>query len=297
MFAARALRIAVRRLPRVRGRGRIERLIERFYGNRSEPILCRTNTGEMMRVHPQDGGPDQYVWRSGVYEPSTSALLRRVLRPDDVFFDIGAHVGYYTCLVGRRVPRGHVVALEPFEQSFERLNANISANDLQNVTTLRRAAWNRSDESIRLDGVPGEASPSMQATPAEGEVEGVPTAETIAIDDLVEQVQMQPTFIKMDIEGSEPLALEGAAETLTEHKPVLIVEYNEETAARMGFSAPEIFRGLRERYGYRLFSHEAGRRGTRPDLAKLGDDLDVEPSENVICIPPAELEHRDWPIV
>jgi hypothetical protein len=52
---------------------------------------------------------------------------------------------------------------------------------------------------------------------------GTYEAECRSLDDVLMEQQVVPTYIKMDIEGAEPEAIEGAARTLSEHAPVLAV--------------------------------------------------------------------------
>lgn len=275
MLTARALRLSLRKLPYVRGRGRIEYLLERIYRRQQQPVMCRTAFGSVMCVDPLDPGPQSFIWRLGVYEPATSALLIRVLSARDVFYDVGAHVGYYTCLAGRRVTEGRVVAVEPCDCSHRVLTQNVRANGLANVEVLHRAIWHCSGEVVRVGRQGAAAALGTASThvlhQAAKESEAQSSVATISIDDITRETGQVPTFIKIDVEGAEREAMEGARETLRRHKPVLIVEHNDETAAAFGYSLTELFRELQARYLYRLFAHRYGRYSNRPDLVhRLG---------------------------
>jgi hypothetical protein len=79
--------------------------------------------------------------------------------------------------------------------------------------------------------VPATSDPSFSSLGpgrfAEGEPVRVPTA---TLDDAVTSRGLTPTFIKVDVEGGELEVLDGAEETLA-HRPVLLVEVTDETAA------------------------------------------------------------------
>jgi hypothetical protein len=81
----------------------------------------------------------------GVYEADEAALLSEWLRHGQTFVDVGAHVGYFTCLAARLVgPRGLVLAFEPQPRNYELLLANVWRNGLTNVVVF---PWAVSDSS------------------------------------------------------------------------------------------------------------------------------------------------------
>lgn len=50
------------------------------------------------------------------------------LRPHDVFYDVGAHIGLYTCLAVNRLPDENVVAFEPNPDNLAKLRSNLRYN-------------------------------------------------------------------------------------------------------------------------------------------------------------------------
>ena len=74
-------------------------------------------------------------------ERGTIAWLDRELRPDDVYFDVGANIGVYTIFGARRIgPRGAVVAFEPHIPNANSLIENIFLNKQQKKVKLVTAA-------------------------------------------------------------------------------------------------------------------------------------------------------------
>jgi len=60
--------------------------------------------------------------------PEIQALLREVLKPGDVFYDVGAHFGFYSFLAAGLVgPRGDVRCFEPDPDNFARLQQHMHA--------------------------------------------------------------------------------------------------------------------------------------------------------------------------
>lgn len=76
-----------------------------------------------------------YYWRC--YEPNETWAIRKILRPGDIFIDIGANIGYFSVLAARLVgPTGRVFAFEPVPPTVERLRHNIKINGVNNITIV-----------------------------------------------------------------------------------------------------------------------------------------------------------------
>ena len=77
----------------------------------------------------------RYIYFFGFWEPNISCAVTDILKPGDVFVDIGAHVGYDTLLAASVVGRsGSVYSFEADPNTYASLAANINMNKLTNVT-------------------------------------------------------------------------------------------------------------------------------------------------------------------
>lgn len=65
------------------------------------------------------------------YEPEVTEFIMQSLSLCDVFVDVGANVGYYTCMACQLGK--HVVAIEPFELNCRYLLYNLQHNGWNNV--------------------------------------------------------------------------------------------------------------------------------------------------------------------
>ena len=71
----------------------------------------------------------------GRYEPQETCVARSILRPGDVFVDVGANCGYFTLLAAGLVgPSGRVVAVEAHPEIYETLRRSLGLNHLPYVT-------------------------------------------------------------------------------------------------------------------------------------------------------------------
>jgi FkbM family methyltransferase len=155
------------------------------------------------------------------FEPLETGLVSELLGRADVFVDLGANVGYYTCLarsVGLRC-----VAIEPLQSNLRFLLRNIAENGWSDVEVLP-VALSDSTGVARLHGGGTGASllRDWEGT-AETFAAYVPTAR---LDDLLgDRFAGLQLLVKMDVEGTEAAALKGAVDTLGRTpRPMWLVE-------------------------------------------------------------------------
>jgi len=128
------------------------------------------------------------------------------LRDTDVVYDIGANTGLYTCFIGKRIHSGKVVAFEPYPPNINQLETNADLNDVNvriwpvavsDADGLTNFEW----PDVDAAGY-GEASITDEETGHE--------VRTISIDERVADGELPvPNVVKIDVEGSEPLVIEG----------------------------------------------------------------------------------------
>ena len=140
--------------------------------------------------------------------------------PGEVHLDLGAQIGSYTLLAA--TSGATVYAFEPDYNNGRFLRRNLKRNKLT-CQTINKGAWNRHEV------VPWRTNTALSSIPGVGTVpSSYPSLDTIEverIDKLVEPYRLSRIdVIKMDIEGAEIEALEGAVNTIKKYKPKLLVE-------------------------------------------------------------------------
>ncbi len=165
---------------------------------------------------------EKYYW-TGTYERGVQMQLTELLRAGSTFWDVGAHVGFFTLLASRLVgERGHVQAFEPLDANRARLDAALDLNGARNVTVHGCAVAARSGE--RMIYAHG-ASNMWTLVRERGEHESV-RVECQSLDELAGAVG-PPDLIKIDVEGAEVEALRGGRELLEQYRPALILEFSD----------------------------------------------------------------------
>ena len=181
--------------------------------------------------------------------------LLATLRPDDVFYDVGAHIGFFTCVVAPALEDGHAAAFEPDRRDRGALAANIERNHPERI----------SHHGVLLADENGEQPFSGESiADAEGDL-----VDVWRLDDYREEEGLpSPTIVKIDVEGAELRALEGATESLEDVRACYIELHSEEFMDRFGDTKEELYAFL-EAQGFSVV--ELGRRGGEAHLKAVKD--------------------------
>ncbi len=249
-------------------------------------VTVRLHRGFSLRLDLAD--PDQrHLYFFGDYDERREAdLITRVLAPGEIFWDVGANLGYFTLLAAASLKNtGGVVAFEPGRSAYERLTENISLNPFTNILTFPLAATDQEGAAVlystrgSADGRANLFRPGAAQTESE-------TVSTVTLDGWRDrQGRPGPDFIKLDVEGAELAALSGARKTLTENAPLLLVEMKEAIFQSLGLDRAAIQKFL-SGYGYRPVGLSKGR-------WRLCRDVREVVSRNVLWLKPDLARHRE----
>jgi FkbM family methyltransferase len=203
--------------------------------------------GSVLYFNPSDEGM-HYSGLEGPPVRGEAGYMARHVRPGQTVVDVGANVGMFTMLLSRLVgPAGRVFAFEPGPQSYLLLCKNISANGCKNVVAERAAVLNRSGETDLLVCPTGE-SDNRIAEVAEREGHERVRVKAIALDDYLDGRPVD--FMKVDVQGAEPLVFRGMARTFAANPGLqVITEFVPDPAS--GFPPEAYLRWLRS-FGFSI---------------------------------------------
>jgi FkbM family methyltransferase len=139
----------------------------------------------------------------------------------DIVLDCGAHIGYFT-RVALRAGARMVIAIEPEPANIVALRRNFDT-ELRSgaVKLVSKGVWNeRGKLPLRLSDSSNDSHSLVPGHGGKKEQE----VELVTIDDLSRELRLaRVDFVKMDIEGAETKALEGARQTLRQWRPRLAI--------------------------------------------------------------------------
>lgn len=152
-----------------------------------------------------------------------------------VVADIGACLGDHTATYSEFVgPRGQVHAFEPEGVALTCLRRNMERYPNVKVHGVALGRWNE-PAALSYDGL---NLGSGHLTPDTSGLVDVVNLDAVAQD------WPRLDFVKIDVEGYEPWVLEGAVETLSRLRPVLLIEINQTTLGWLGLKPEDVYEWL-----------------------------------------------------
>lgn len=211
-----------------------------------------------LRVLAPKSGAGALIYYQGFSEPDTAAFLLCYLQPGMVFMDVGAHIGEYVLLAAKRVGvGGECHAFEPQPEVFGLLTENVRMNELQGCTLNPIAVFN-SDGEIEFE-INEEPSISAICSYNTSHTSTTTiTVPTIRLDTYWAGKARKIDLIKIDVEGAELFALQGAQGLLSRSSieaPVIIFEYAEHNTMSFGYQGRRLLSFLRE-FNYTIFYYD-----------------------------------------
>ncbi|WP_440764033.1 FkbM family methyltransferase [Natronorubrum sp. DTA7] len=135
------------------------------------------------------------------------------LQSDDVFYDIGANVGVYSCLAGAVTTEGKVVAFEPHPENVRALTDNIDRNGVD-ATILETALSDESDTLVLSEDGSEAGRGEHQLT--DGTHDDGIQIDVQTLDEMcLERDFPKPNVLKIDVEGAEWNVIKGGLRTLS----------------------------------------------------------------------------------
>lgn len=159
------------------------------------------------------------TWEVAVRRDYTHGTVR--VRPGDVVIDCGAHVGVFSRHALNRGAR-QVIAVEPDPTNVACLRENFR-EEIQSgrVVVMPVGVWS---ETTRLNLSTHDDNSAAHSFIFAGDHASDGLIEALPLDNIVEQLELDRVdFIKMDIEGSERFALQGARRTLERFQPRMAI--------------------------------------------------------------------------
>lgn len=150
--------------------------------------------------------------RDGTFEPDETALIAALLGRVDRFVDVGANLGYYTCLALQH-GRG-VMAIEPQPRNLKSLYRNLLSNGWERSAEVMPVALSAAPGLLTLYGASGPSASLLQNwagySPSYQQIVAVSTLDNL----LVGRFDGERLLVKIDVEGAEYGVLQGAQATL-----------------------------------------------------------------------------------
>jgi FkbM family methyltransferase len=202
-----------------------------------------TRDGHRLHLVAEDLSVTPTLALTGQWEPRVASLLRRLLRPGDRVVEGGANVGAHTIPMADRIgPRGRIDAFEPLPDFHPLLERSLGVNRVADRVVLHQAALldRAGPVEILLDPVMlGSGHLAMEHVSARYSRRVAAQATTLDAA-LADDGGRPVDLIRLDVEGTEMLALRGA-EGVIRRSPRLsiVMEWSPEMLRSRGDPAAE----------------------------------------------------------
>jgi FkbM family methyltransferase len=228
------------------------------------------------------GSTSIYIKRDN-YEPELLAI-RQFISDGDIVLDIGGSFGIYSLFMSTYVgPNGKVYAFEPGLFSYAQLTANVLLNHRERrIITYQVAASDRA-HALRLNHVansPVNFSIGLDETNEHEVVRGD------RVDSFVSETEQgNVSFIKIDVEGYERTALEGARKIVEKSRPTILFEVSSGALQRQGLTPDDVYSFLAS-FHYKFYALNAWN-----NLVEIAGT----PEGNIFALPDANVRPHPVP--
>ena len=190
-------------------------------------------------VHSNDTGSLSTLSISGTFGPRDTQTVKDNVHLGDFVVDLGANIGYYTCLLAKLVGKdGKVFAFEPDPRNLKLLEKNVKVNEYNNVVIVDKAVSDVNGTcTLYCSQKKFGASTIFESEKTKTKDLFPVKSETVSLDYYFKKLNLHNKidFIKIDIEGAEFKAFNGMKKILqlnsnlkifTEITPLLLDDAN-----------------------------------------------------------------------
>lgn len=192
------------------------------------PYSAQSVSAARISSWEQDGVPVSFLVVDEIDNVQAEHLQQKFYAPDElrqiasvfpkggVFLDVGANVGNHSIYAALFMAASKVISVEPNPAAYRILRANAGLNGVQTTIAHHPVGLsNRAGRAVSM--TPDHNLGGTHLTRADEGALILLTGDELLAGEKVD-------FIKIDTEGMEIEALEGLADTIRNHRPILFVE-------------------------------------------------------------------------
>ena len=276
-----------------KGSSRLKKLLNNLLILKQKgPVLVSTRYDfNLICMDPiNDKGVEKSLYINGTYEAGTLYVIKKILKEDDTFIDVGANIGLMSLFASRVVgDNGFVYSFEPEPTTFMILKENIKINKITNICAYDIGLGNIESKHFiyeHLDVGRGGASlikPLNQSNYKKYETY-IETLDDFILKHKITNIRM----LKIDVEGWELHVLRGAKFLLqSTQAPIICIEYSN--------LVPQGSRQILDIYyflsnnNYSIYKLKRGKE-IQSKLVKITGIADLPHHDNLFCFLPSHLK-------
>jgi FkbM family methyltransferase len=162
-----------------------------------------------------------------IFEEEVISEAKKYIKENTSVLDIGANYGQMSILFSAMVGKGgKVYSFEAMPFVFEVLTNNVTVNNCTNIQLINNAVYNKSGKELIFPKPDLSKFSSLGSFGIDPDATNGYPVKSITIDDI--KYDKPISFMKIDIQGSDLFALQGAHATIMKYRMPIIFEYEEQ---------------------------------------------------------------------
>jgi len=216
-----------------------------------------------------------------LHEPILTRLLIDSLSQGQTFVDVGANLGYFTCLIGKLFPANQIFSFEVDPQAFTLLEKNIKLNNLDNIKAYNCGISNKEGfVKIPKNSTP---DPRLSIIVNDADANDGLAVRSVDLDSFFLNEECRPDVIKIDVEGAELLVLQGMRSLLEKENLTIFLELHGNILSNFGTNSKEVI-SLLQSLNYDIYEIKGFRKNNfneKIELIELGSSNLIQ--RNIMC--------------
>ena len=180
-------------------------------------------------------------------------LIEEILKKNKVFLiDCGSNFGFYSLFCASLSVNSKIISIEASPKTYKDHKENIILNNFKNIELLNLAISEKDDQTLKLRESKNDWESSLTHKYFDQIHET--TIKTKTIDTIIAQKNFKDLdwIIKLDIEGHEMNAIEGAFNTIKKYNPLIIIEISKFMQNNNKYNI-DFFREFLKNFDYSIF--------------------------------------------
>ncbi len=186
------------------------------------------------------------------HEPHFKEIVKLLIKKGNHCLDLGAYIGVHSIIMSKKAKNGHVYSFEPDSLLFSLMQLNLIKNKVKNIKTYKLAVLNKTADCVNLSDFNYNANNlnlGVRIVENKKKYNSGNLSASIKIDELK---LPKIDFVKIDIQGSEYLALQGMKKIINSDRPNFFIEIEEFYLNKMNTSKIELINFFKKK-NYLLF--------------------------------------------
>ena len=200
------------------------------------------------------------------HEPAVTQMLVKDFQQKKVFLDIGAHLGFYTCIAAKIMEDGEAIGFEMDERCADLAMNNVAINYLNNAIIHNTAVASQPSRVRYKKNTRPDAGLSIDPNIQDNFIEVYATS----IDTYCEDYELTPDLIKIDVEGAEMEVLKGMENTF-KHPLKIYIELHEKLLPKFNTSIKEVIAFLHA-HNFKVYEILEHRKTSQAELRLITSD-------------------------